>query len=188
MTSGNSRSGAAANGASCAAPLAMRPQSPDVPTTVSGAAPGWAQPLAQPDRWIVKPSLRYGAAATAISGAMARAAMKAEAQSDAPAQAKTCRRGSSERVTKPRLAAAAKNGAVLLLVNPIAKRPRFGAVRSPCAPAAAAASVSFSSVLASVWPKASPKPQAQEPSHNACKPIGSRHWRGAAPVSMLLAP
>src|SRR5262249_31968173 len=108
MMSGNSFSGAAANGASRTEPSATSAQPLAVPTTVSRAAAGWAQPLAQPDTWMVKPSLRYGAAAAAISGAVARGGLLAGGQRGAPAQAITCRPGSSARVTKPRFAAAVK--------------------------------------------------------------------------------
>jgi len=75
MRCGKFRSGAAANGVSRADPLAMSAQVAAVPTTVSDAAVGWAQPLAQPETWTVIPSLRYGAAASATLGASARAAI-----------------------------------------------------------------------------------------------------------------
>ena len=65
----------------------MSAQPSGVPTTVSAAGPACAQPLAQPETWIVNEPSRCGAAASAMRGAMARAAICADAQIGAPAQA-----------------------------------------------------------------------------------------------------
>ena len=69
-----------ANGASRAEPSATSAQPSGVPTTVSVAAAECAQPLAQPEMWIVclRPMCR--ATASAITGAIVRAAICAEAQ------------------------------------------------------------------------------------------------------------
>ena len=71
-----------------------------------------------------------------MRGAMARAAMCADAQIGAPAQAMTCRRGSSARTMKPRRSAAAVKVVADSRVRPMAMSARPGAIRTPCAPAA----------------------------------------------------
>ena len=74
IAAGNSFTGTAANGASRAVPFATRVQRPVAPTTVSADAAGCAQPLAQPEMWIMRSPSKVGAAAAAICGAMARVA------------------------------------------------------------------------------------------------------------------
>ena len=57
--------------------------------------------------------------------------------------------------------------------RPMIRSARPGAARRPTAPAALAASINCSSAAASAWPKASPTPQASDPSRNGYVPIGS---------------
>ena len=98
-------------GVSPARPETTRPGPRSPPTKVSVAGLGWAQPLAQPEMWMVTEPSRIGAAALATSAAMARAGIKPEAQAGAPAQATTARRGSSGRTMKPSPAARSRRRA-----------------------------------------------------------------------------
>ncbi len=64
-----------------------------------------------------------------MRGARARAAICAEAQIGAPAQATTCRRGSSARTIKPSRSAAAAKAEADCGVSPMISRARAGAMR-----------------------------------------------------------
>ena len=86
------------------------PQPCSVPTTVSAAAAGWAQPLAQPEMWMAAIS-RDGGSCRAISVASARAAINPDAQAGVPGQATMRRRGSSARTMKPSRSAAVVSAA-----------------------------------------------------------------------------
>ena len=81
-------------------PSANTSQRPSRPNTARGAGAGWAQPLAQPEIWMISPS-GSDRAASAIAGAIARAAISPDAQIGAPAQATTFRRGSAGSTMKP---------------------------------------------------------------------------------------
>src|SRR6202047_5668567 len=118
MAAGSSFVATVLNGASRVEPLLMSTQTAEVPTTVSAAGAGCAQPLAQPEMCILNEPSRCGAAAAAICGARARAAISADAQIGAPAQAITCRRGSSARATKPSATAAAANELAICCLRP----------------------------------------------------------------------
>src|SRR5262249_60171578 len=83
------------SGMSRAEPLTITPQPVAVPTIVNVAAPGSAQPLAQPETCTERAPSNNGAALFAIAGPSARVAILPEAQIGAPAQAATRLRGSS---------------------------------------------------------------------------------------------
>ena len=70
-----------------------------------------------------------------------------------------------------RSAAAAKAGRGLRRQGRSIISARPGAARKPLAPAVAAASANRSSAVASAWPKASPMPQASDPSRSRCAPM-----------------
>ena len=123
--------------------------------------------------------------AAAICGAMARAGIFADAQIGAPAQAMTCRRGSSGRVTKPSASAVASNDGTDCGARPMISSARPGAARKPLAPAAAAASASRRNEIASAWPKARLMPQASIPLRNRWTLTGSHDRRGGCSALRL---
>ena len=112
---------------------------------------------------------RYDAAIPASHGASARAAICADEQIGAPAQATIRRRGSSARTMKPSFSAAADETDTAVSARPMSDQERrSAAARMPIAPASLAASAKRSSVVASAWPKASPTPHASDPSRSRC--------------------
>ena len=119
-----------------AVPCSTMPQPFSVPTMVSAAGLGWAQPFAQPEMWIVPD--QGSRTVSAISLAIARAAMNAEAQAGAPGHATMRRRGSSARVTKPSRSASRVIAVTLCSTNPTNNNARLGPGRTARAPCAAA--------------------------------------------------
>ena len=144
---GNASGMRIARGSSRADPFTTTPHRPPMPTTVSGAARGQAQPLAHPDRCTI------GASAPAIVafarlGASERVEISPAAQIGAPAQATIWRRGSSARTMKPSRCAMSARRPARSAVTPRTRSARPGAVRRPIAPKSAAARISSSSAVA----------------------------------------
>ena len=120
IAAGNSSVATTANGASRAEPLAISAHPSGVPTMVSAAAAGMCAALGAAGdvngvnhRRDVAPRSRRRAAP------VAREAICADAQIGAPAQATTCRRGSSARTIKPSCSAASTKADAAAAVSPI---------------------------------------------------------------------
>src|SRR5262245_21391799 len=160
----------------------MMPQPRSVPTIVSGAGAGWAQPLAQPDTCTAMP-MPGRCGCRAISAASARAAIKPDTHAGLPGHATIRRRGSSACTMKSSRSASRASASALGSDNPISNNARPGAGRSARAPCAAAASARSSNARACVWPKASASPSANASPRSGCSPMisaGGRRGGGAS--------
>ncbi len=158
-------------GRSRAEPSRTTPQPCTVPTMVSGAAFGCAQPLAQPETWSAMRSPERGTW-RAISAARARAAIKPCAHDGAPGQAAMRRRGSEASAMKPRRSAATLVASASASPNGPNRSARPGAGRTQSAPVSSAMRARSMRPPASAWPKASPSPSAKTSPLRGCRPIG----------------
>src|ERR1700676_5788257 len=145
------------NAAADIAPCGVSPARPCTtrrsgPMKVNAAAPGCAQPLAQPDTCMVNEPSRNGLAACGIDGATWRVESMADRQAGAPAQANTYRRASSARTTNPAAAAESVNSFVAAAATPMVRSARPGAGCIEAAPQRAAACANRLSTVASVYP------------------------------------